>query len=52
MVTFLVSVLAPERPISFPLGSPPALETDEDPCPAEGYTTLEQLGKEHITYEV
>ena len=50
MVTFLFSVLAPEKPTTSSPGSLPTLETDEDPCPAEGYTTLEQLGKEHITY--
>ena len=53
MVTFLFSVLDPEKPTTSPPGLLPTLETDEDLCPPEntGFTTLEQLGKEYIIYE-
>ena len=54
MVTFLLSVLDPEKPTTSPPGLLPTLETDEDLCPPEntGFTTLEQLGKEYIIYEI
>ena len=54
MVTFLLSVLDPEKPTTSPPGLLPTLETDEDLCPPEntGFTILEQLGITFLCFVV